>query len=176
MDLYKLIPKKQRHNRDWSVGKDYVFFKKLHNVPLCYFKDGIVWVFLDLRIQRQVVDLIHHLENSNLKFYFTHPEFSNPGEEFNINKIPLHCFRCYADSKFYKSIKKIDFDFIENLVSFTKEFSDFETLLLNFKIVQKEVGKKWYDYYNKKDIWDYSEEIREEFRTLWREIQINNIL
>ena len=133
-------------------------------------------MFLDLRIQRQVVDLIHHLENSKIKFYFTHPEFSNPGEEFNIDKIPLHCFRCYADPKFYKSIKKIDFDFIKNLVNFTKEFSDFETLLLNFKIVQKEVGKKWYDYYSKKDIWNYSEEIREEFRTLWREIQINNIL
>lgn len=178
MHLYKLIPKKQRHNREWSVGKDYVFFKKLHNVPLCYFEDGIVWVFLDLRIQRQVVDLISHLEKSNLKFYFTHPEFSNPGEEFEINKIHLHYFRCYADPKFYKSIKKINFDFIKNLVNFTKEFSDFETLLLNLKIVQKEVGKKWYDYYSKskKEIWDYPEEIREEFRTLWREIQINNIL
>ena len=38
------------------------------------------------------------------------------------------------------------------------------------------VEKKWYDYWSKKDTWDYSEEIREEFRTLWREIQINNIL
>ncbi len=176
MDLYKLIPKKQRHNRDWSVGKDYVFFKKMHNIPVCYFEDDTVWVFLDLRIQRQIVELIDHLQNSTLKLYFTHPEFSNPGEVFDIKKIPLHYFRCYADPKFHKSINKIEFDFIKNLVNFTKEFSDFETLHANFKIVHKEVSKKWYDYFSKKDIWDYPEEIREDFRTLWREIQINNIL
>lgn len=176
MDLYKLIPKNQRHNREWTIGKDYVFFKKLHNIPLCYFRDGIVWVFLDLRIQRQVVHLISHLENLNIKFYFTHPEFSNPGQIFDMNKISLHCLRAYADSKFYKSIRKIDFDFIKNLVNFTNEFSNFDTLLFNFKIVQKEVNRRWYDYYAKKDYWNYSDETREEFRTLWREIQLNNIL
>lgn len=176
MDLNKLIPNNQKHNRDWSVTKKYVLFKKLHNIPVCYFEDDIVWIFLDLRITRQVIDVIKHLENLDIKFFFTHPEFSNPGQVFEINRIPTHYFRCFADAKFHKSVTKIKFDFIKNLVDFTKLYSNFETLKISFDKVQKEVNRHWYDYYSQKEIYDYSEEIREEFRTLWREIQINNIL
>lgn len=176
MDLNKLIPTKQRHNRDWSVTKQFVLFRKLHNIPVCYIEDDIVWIFLDLRIRRQIVDLIKHVIGLKVKFYFTHPEYSNPGQDIENDKIPLHYFRCYADAKLYKDLNKIDFDFISNVVQFTKEFSDFETLKKSFYQVQKEVNKNWYDYYSQKHIWDYPDYIREEFRTLWREIQINNIL
>jgi len=176
MELYKLIPKKQRHSSDWSVIKSYVMFKKLHNIPICYIENDIVWIFLDLRIQKQVIDIISHLNDLDVKFYFTHPEFSNPGQEFDVEKILLQYFRSYADRKFNKNLNKINFDIIKNLVEFTNEFSDFNSLKKCFQVVKKEVNLKWTDWYSRKDIYDYPEEIRQEFDILWREIQINNLL
>jgi hypothetical protein len=176
MDLNKFIPNKFRHLPNWSVGKDFLLFKKIHNIPVLKIEDEIVYVFLDLRIRKEMVALIKHLDELDIEFYFTHPDFSNPAEEWNEKEVIWHYFRCWSDSKFYKEIKKVEFDFIGNLSDWVKEFSSFELLKSIYDEFLKVVNKKWYDYYSQKDVWMYSEYIREEFRTLWREIQINNIL
>jgi hypothetical protein len=176
MDLNKFIPNKFKHLPNWSVGKNFLLFRKIHNIPVLKVEDDIVYVFLDLRIRKEMVALIDHLQELDVEFYFTHPDFSNPGEEWNEKEVILHYFRCWADSKFHKEVRKIEFDFIKNLSTWVRDFSSFELLKLTYDEFLKVVNKKWYDYYAQKDVWDYSEYIREEFRTLWREIQINNIL
>jgi hypothetical protein len=45
-----------------------------------------------------------------------------------------------------------------------------------YEKVNKSIQRGYYDYYHKKDVYEYGYDIREEFRTLWREIQINKIL
>jgi hypothetical protein len=176
MDLNKFIPKKFKHLPNWSVGKNFLLFKKIQNIPVLKIEDNIVYVFLDLRIKKEMVALIQHLDNLGVDFYFTHPDFSNPGEEWNEREVIHHYFMCWADSKFHKEIKKIEFDFIGNLSKWVKEFSSFELLKDTYNEFLKVVNRNWNDFYAQKQMWDYPEHIREEFRTLWREIQINNIL
>jgi len=176
MELHKFIQNKFRHLPNWSVGKDFLLFKKIHNIPVLKIEDEIVYVFLDLRIRKEIVALIKHLDELEVEFYFTKPDFSNPGEEWNEKEVILHYLRCWSDSKFHKEVRKIEFDFIENLSTWVRDFSSFELLKLTYDDFLKVVNKKWHDYYTQKDVWDYSEYIREEFRTIWREIQINNIL
>ncbi len=176
MDLNKFIPKKFRHLSNWSVYKDFLLFKKIQNIPVLYVDEDIVYVFLDLRIKKEMIALINHLDDIGVEFYFTHPDFSNPGEEWNEKKIILQYFRCYSDLKFHKELKKIEFDFIQNLTFWTKKFSSFELLKSTYDEYLKVVNKKSFDFYTQKEMCDFPEQIREEFRTLWREIQINNIL
>ena len=169
-------PDKFRHLPNWSVGKHYLFFKKTHKLPVLKVEDGVVYVFLDLRIRKEMIALIQHLDKLGVEFYFTHPDFSNPGEEWNEKQIIWHYFRCWSDSKFHKDCKKIEFDFVGNLSKWVKNYSDFELLKFAYDDYLKVVNKKWHNFYTNKEMFDYSEYIREEFRTLWREIQINNIM
>jgi hypothetical protein len=176
MDFYKLIPKKFRHLPNWSTNKKYLLFKKIHNIPVLYVEDNIVFVFLDLRIRKEIIAIIKHLNDIGVDFYFTHPDFSNPSEEYSERDVIYHYLRCWADQKFHKEVNKINFDFVNNLTNWVKNYSSFQLLKTMYDDFLKVVNRKWHDYYSQKEVWDYSEEIREEFRTLWRDIQINNIL
>ena len=69
-----------------------------------------------------------------------------------------------------------DFDLLKNLTEWVYKYSDIKLLKIRFDYVLSEVNSNWYDYYSNKRIFDYNDEIREEFRTLWRDIQINQIL
>ena len=45
-----------------------------------------------------------------------------------------------------------------------------------YEKINKSIQMGYYDYYQKKDIYGYGYDIREEFRTLWRDIQISKII
>ncbi len=80
MELFRFIPKKVRSSSEWSNNGKYVLYKKIHNLPVLYVEDDTVYVFLDLRIINQVILIVKHLQELGVEFYFTHPDFSNPGE------------------------------------------------------------------------------------------------
>ena len=82
----------------------------------------------------------------------------------------------YADFKLNNKFKNINFDLLKNLTEWVYKYSDIKLLKIRFDYVLSEVNSNWYDYYSNKRIFDYNDEIREEFRTLWRDIQINQIL
>ena len=42
--------------------------------------------------------------------------------------------------------------------------------------VNKKIQRPWHDYYQRKDVYEYDQNIREEFKSLFRQIQINQIL
>jgi hypothetical protein len=75
-----------------------------------------------------------------------------------------------------ESFNKIDFDYIGNMVEWVKEESKFEILKKIYDDLKKEVDRNWYDWSSKDKIYEYPENIREEYLTIWRDIQISLIL
>lgn len=174
MDLNRLIPNK---SEDWQVRSNFLMIRKLDWIPICYIDGGVVYVFLDARVHKAVIKLTKHLISQNFKFYFTTPELSNPkGIQDAENKIIYHYLNSYTNKDFYRLFKKLDFDLIKNMVDWAKMTGSFHLIKLNYETLNKMVQRKYHDYYSGKDIYNYNEEIREEFNSLWRDIQISQIL
>jgi hypothetical protein len=175
MELSDLIPD---NSSNWSVKNDFLMFKKIQNIPTCFISnDNIVYVFLDVRIYKQVLKLTSLLVDKGVEFYFTIPEISNPKgiEDLNDTTV-LHYLHSYSKKEFFNGFRKIDFDLIYNLIKWTEKENCFDLVKDNYEYMLKKVNHQDYDYYSNRSTYKYSEEIREEFRSLYRDIQISKIL
>lgn len=174
MDLNSLIP---NNHQNWMVKGKFLMFKKLQYIPVAYIEDDIVYVFLDARLIRQMVSLIKHILNLNIEFYLTTPEASNPSGVINFNeKVIKHYFLSYAKKEFFEAFKKIDFDLIDNLVKWTDKEGCFDLVKEQYEIVLKKINHQTWDYYSNKKHFDYCADVREEFQSLYRHIQISKII
>lgn len=161
----------------WKVGKKQLTYKKYTNIPVCYIEDGVVYIFLDKRIFKQVLKITKRLMLLNVEFYFTTPEFSNPkGVEDYKNTVIYHYFRSYIQKEFFEGFEKINFDFIQNMTTWSCKEDCFHLIKENYEKVKRVVNKQYYDYYSNVQKYDYPQYIRDDFERLYREIQINRIL
>ena len=181
MDLNNLIPDKFRplHNPTWVVKGQFVMFKKYEYIPVCFVKDEVVYVFLDGRIVKPIINLIKNLINLGIEFYLTTPEMSNPKgivEEDYYDKVIKHYLYSYAQVEFFDGFRKIDFDLIDNMVKWTEKENCFDKVKANYELIHKKVQRKEYDYYSNNYSYEYKDEIREEFQSLYRHIQISKII
>jgi hypothetical protein len=181
MDLNNLIPDKFRplHNPTWVVKGQFVMFKKYEYIPVCFVKDEVVYVFLDGRIVKAVINLVKHLISLGVEFYFTTPEISNPKgifeEDYN-DKVIKHYLYSHAQVEFFDGFRKIDFDLIDNMVKWTEKENCFDKVKANYESISKKVERKEYDYFSNSYSYEYKDEIREEFQSLYRHIQISKII
>lgn len=177
MDLNSLIPDKFKSNTNWIIKGDFIMFKKYEHIPICFIEDDIVYIFLDSKIPKQVLELTKYVSEKNIEFYFTSPALSNPkGVDDYENLIIRHYLLSFSNKVFFHGFKKIEFDLIRNMVRWCDKEDCYELIKDNYDDVLKDVFRKNYDYYANKEYYDYEDEIREEFQTLYREIQINKIL
>ncbi len=179
MDLNKLIPERFLSVGDpkWKVKGDFVMFKKIEHIPLCFIKDDIVYVFLENKLPKQVILLTQNLMRLNLEFYFLMPDCSSPKgvEDFHYKNIK-HYLLSYSKDYFFYGFNKINFDIINNLVKWSEKEDCFDLIKEAHVEVLKEVQYETWDYYSNKKHFVYKQEIREEFRTMYREIVISKIL
>jgi len=181
MDLNNLIPDRFRplHNPTWVVKGQFVMFKKYEYIPVCFVKDEVVYVFLDGRIVKAVINLVKHLISLGVEFYFTTPEISNPKgifeEDYN-DKVIKHYLYSHAQVEFFDGFRKIDFDLIDNMVKWTEKENCFDKVKANYESISKKVERKEYDYFSNNYSYEYKDEIREEFQSLYRHIQISKII
>lgn len=175
MELSDLIPD---NSNNWSVKNDFLMFKKIQNIPACFISnDDIVYIFLDVRIYKQVLKLTSLLVDKGVEFYFTIPELSNPKGAENVNDTTvLHYLHSYSKKEFFEGFRKIDFDLIYNLIKWTEKENCFDLVKENYEYMLKKVNHQDYNYYSNKYSFTHSEDIREEFRSLYRDIQISKIL
>ena len=175
MELSDLIPD---NSNNWSVKNDFLMFKKIQNIPACFISnDNIVYIFLDVRIYKQVLKLTSLLVDKGVEFYFTIPELSNPKGAENVNDTTvLHYLYSYSKKEFFEGFRKIDFDLIYNLIKWTEKENCFDLVKENYEYMLKKVNHQDYNYYSNKYNFTHSEDIREEFRSLYRDIQISKIL
>ena len=175
MELNNLIP---NNNQSWSVKGDFLMFKKIQNIPVCYISnEDLVYVFLDARINKQVISLIKHLMSINVNFFLTTPEASDPAGVLDLNeKVIRHYLISYAKLEFFNGFKKIDFDLVDNLVKWTEKENCYDLIKNIYLSVLKRINHQSWDYYTNKKHFDYCQEIRDEFQSLYRHIQISKIL
>lgn len=174
MELSDFIPD---NSENWKVNKGQLTYKKYVNIPICFIEENIVYVYLDIRISKAVLKIVNKLINMGIEFYMTTPELSNPkGVEDYYNSVIYHYLRSYIQKEFFKSFEKIEFDLIKNMTDWANREGCFNLIKENYELVKKLVNRNFYDYYRKDNIYDYSQEIRDDFDRVYREIQINRIL
>lgn len=178
MELNSLIPKKYKHLDKWKIKSDTLLFKNYQYIPLCFISDdNIVYVYLDLRLKKQVIEITKHLLNLKADFYFTIPDISDPSGVYDFEeKVIRHYLIMYTNLYFHSNFNKINFDLIMNMVKWSNKHNCYDLIKENFDIVLKRIQYSYYDYWTNKNIYEYSENIRTEFQTLYRQIQINQLL
>lgn len=174
MELSSLIP---NNSENWSIKNGTLFYKKIfQNLPMAQIEDDVVYIFLECSLPRITLQLIKHLMSLDVEFYMLPPSFSHPATVIDNSYVVRHYFTTYSNQEFFNGFNKIGFDFTSNLVGWCKKEDCIPLIKENYEKVNTEVQKIYYDWYAKKDISDYSVEIREEFKTLYRDIQISMIL
>lgn len=173
MELSNLIPNK---SDDWNIKKGILFYKKLQNIPMAKIDDEVVYVFLECSIPRIVIDLVRHLMKIGVEFYFLPPSWSHPATVIDNSVVIKHYFNSYSKDKFFIGFNRIGFDMMDNLVNWCKKEDCIPLIKENYNEINKKVQKTYYDWYVNKEVSSYSDDIREEFRTLYRDIQISMIL
>jgi hypothetical protein len=177
MDLNSLIPDISSDS-SWSIKGRFLMFRKYENIPTCYIDDNVVYVFLDNRIKNPIIKLVKHLMRINCEFYFTSPIFSHPsykGLELDRDKIINHYLFSYVQYGFFKGFNKIEFDLIKNLVDWCIKEDCVDLIRPIYDELDHKINSFYYDWYTNQRVYEYSEEIRNDYKTLYREIQINII-
>lgn len=177
MNLSELIP---NNSPNWSFDNKFIYWKKYQRVPLCFI-DGekSVVLILDNRLPKPVLKLVESLMKKDISFYFLPPKMTNPSgvfeDEFE-DVVITHYLRSFVTKEFFFGFQKIDFDLIKNMTDWISTRGCFDKLKPIFDEVKKNVLSKKYDWYNKKDYYEFNHLIREEFQSLYRQIQINQII
>ena len=173
MELNNFLPKSE----NWSISKSIIYFKKMQKIPICMLIDDTPHIILENKIPKQVIEMTKVLMKTGIEFYFTTPLSVNPaGVEDFKNEVIASYFNSYSNKKLFVGFKKIGFDFIKNLINWSEKNDSVHLVKPVYEKINKDVQKEYYDYWQKTKYYNYNPEIREEFRTLWREIQINKIL
>ena len=162
---------------NWLVKGKFLMYKKYVNIPICFIEDDVYYVFLDVKLPKQVLKLTKELMKMNVEFYFTTPEYSNPKTKLNHNLVISQYLFAYSRPQYFYGFDKIGFDLIRNFTHWMEKEKCFHLLKENYdSILKKVVNRNWYDYYSNTHIYDCELDIREEFSVLYRDIQINRII
>jgi hypothetical protein len=174
---YKLEDILPNSSSSWIISKEQILYKKYISLPICRKVDNYFIVFLDRRIYKAVLKLVSKLMKIGVEFYCLSPEASSPKGLVNYHSSYVtHYLRMYATNEFYYGFEKIGFDLIKNMTDWVEKENCFEVIRPCYDEVLSDVLTHYYDYYSKKDIWNYPKEIRDSYESLYRDIQINRII
>lgn len=175
MDLDNIIP----NSGEWKVSKNRIFKRNIAWIPVFdIVDDNFIYIFLDLRISKDILKLVKNLQKKDIEFYFISPLFSDPGFKGDFNEENINNYlRGYSKSQFYDGFEKIEFDFIGNLIEYCKKENCIELVKDIYLIINKDVQNKFWDHYDNKQYFKTKrEDIRETFNQLYRDIQLQQIL
>jgi len=179
MELSNLIPLKfiPTIECSWVVKNRFLMYKHYEHIPVAFIEDNVVYIFLDNKIPRQILKLTKWIMGLGCEFYFTTPQLSDPtGVEDIQRTVITHYLHCYIQEHFFNGFRKIDFDLIKNMVDWCIKEKCSELIKECYDLTLPKVNRTDYDYYSNKHTFEYKDEIREDFKTLYRDIQINMIL
>jgi len=172
--LIKILP----NNGKWKIENKTVYVKYMAWIPIINLKGDYMEVYFDTRLHRHLLTIIPNLEG---EFYLISPIFQDPKnkhlddkEKHKVNILNL--ISNYSNPFFFDGFKKINFDLIEHLVKYCKKFDSMLLIKESYEQVNNEVNGKYYDYYANLSYFHYSDEIREEFSGLFRQIKLAELL
>jgi hypothetical protein len=174
MELSSVIPD---NSSNWIVRGEFLFYKKIHLIPVCTIIDDIYYVMLDGKCHKAILKLTKKIMKMDVEFYFTTPLLASPKSIENFNrKVVENYIKHYTNKHFFYGFKDIDFDLIHNMVKWTEKENCFDLVKEIYDKYQKVVNQEYYDYYANRSFYPYDEEIREAFASLYRDIQISKLL
>jgi hypothetical protein len=137
------------------------------------------------------INEVSNIFNSNIKYSFLFLEKCQYIKKINSSKYYIlkginsndyndkvikHYLYSHAQVDFFDGFKNIDFDLIDNMVKWTDKENCFDKVKANYETISKKVERKEYDYFSNNYSYEYKDEIREEFQSLYRHIQISKII
>jgi len=172
MDINNIILNKE----DWKISNGLVFKKKLVWIPIMNCKKDYIEIYFDDRLSKEILWLIPKISQS--EFYLVSPLFSNPKfSTIENHKVNIEHYFCnYAKTSFFYGFKKINFNIIDNIIFYCKKFDSMDIVKDCYDYVNKSVQAQDYDWYTNKSYYIFSDEIREEFNSLYRQIKIRSLL
>jgi hypothetical protein len=177
MELDKIFDKL---NIEIDIRGNRVFVKKLVRIPLAeIISENKMLIYLDIKIPHTILKLVKQLQFHDINFSFISPVFSNPKssvEYYHQKNIHTILYN-YSNPIFWDGFNKIQFDITKNLVQYCTDNNCHELLKEEFDRVNEIVQQSWFDYYSKKRIYKIKrQDIRENFSTIYRDIQLNQLL
>ena len=166
------------NNDEWKISKNRIFKKKVAWIPIIDIKESHVNVFLDAKMAREIIKLIPRI---NCEFYLISPQMADPRisnglpEEIHLLNIN-NCFSNYIREVFFDGFPKIGFDMISNMVKYCKYNNCSDLIKICYDDVGVEIRKKEYDPYKNTYSNKYRTDIIEDYNTLYRQIQLSQVL
>ncbi len=180
MELNRFLSKNY-NSEEWSIHKHSIFKKKIIWIPVVTEIDNKFYIYLDLRIKREVLLVIKNAMVNSIKFYLISPLISNPKIKIEgdyIHRLNIENYlNCYSNNIIWDGVKKINFDFIGNLTDYCKEFNCLDKIKEIYSLVNINVQSNYKNWYNNELIYNINRsDIRDEFNSLYRDIQLSQIL
>jgi hypothetical protein len=175
MELDRIIP-----SGEWKVSNNRAFVKNIAWLPVFdIVSNNRINIFLDIRNAKNILKVTKNLKKTDIEFYFISPLFADPGQdisEYNLINVKNY-LRNFSKSQFFDGFSKIEFNFIGNLIDYCKKENCIELVKEVYDLTNKDVQRKYWDYYSGKEHFNNKrEDIREYFNILYREIQLQQIL
>ena len=166
------------NNGKWIIKNQVVYVRYMAWIPIINIEDDHLEVYFDTKLHRYLLQILPKLDG---EFYLVSPILSNPKHKYlpdeERHKINiLNMISNYSNPIFFEGFKKIDFDLITHLVLYCKKYDSMLLIKEAFDYVNKDVQGKDWDYYANKQFFTYTEEIREEFNGLYRQIKLAELL
>jgi len=179
MDIREYSPIKKLSPDIWIWRENILYYQGIKLTPILEIYQDSIFLYLDFYQERQFSKLLKILNNSSFEFYLVTKELNDPKIK-SLNWVDLSVeayFMSLINHKFYHSYQKLNFDPIKNLLNFVKKWGTIELLWTAYDQVLLIVDQQKYDYITGTQtykIWE--EEIRDNFKGLKRDLQLQLIL
>ena len=162
----------------YKLSNSILYVKNLVWIPLAKIDDvNTIYIFFSRKFKKENIKLIKIFSDNNL--YLVSPKLSDPkSNRLSKKQMNILNIRNYLRNylKFYDDFKKIKFDLISNLTKYCHKENCFDLIKDIHSEMNIDVQRKYYNWVQKNYYYNYSEEIRNDFSSLYRDIVINQIL
>lgn len=173
MNLSNIIPNNDR----WIISKNIVYVDYIAKIPILVKSGDDIWVYLDIKIAKYVLQLVKILKKNNIDFLFKSTQifFDQKFTDEEFHKINISQYlRNITDPVFFDGFYKIGFDYTNNLSKYLTKYGCYDEFKEIYNIQKNRLLSKSHDYWiNKEVFYTKREDIRDYIGALEREIKIN---
>jgi len=141
--------------------------------------DGVIWVSLDRRITKRIVQIIKYLIQEDVPFFLTQRFIVHKSgiDSEDLKTIIQNYFSAISDPIFFDSFKEIGFDYVKNITDFMTKYKCLDQMGPIVEKVKSYYFRTWTDWYTG-NIYHYLErdDIRDFLSSLDREIKLNLLI